>query len=158
MIEVKNVSVGYENKIVLQDIHMKFQPGEITVLVGPNGCGKSTLLSIISELILPSEGIISKNKSIKTGYMFQKDHLFEHRTVLSNACIGLEIQKNLNSLQGITKIIIGHRISAVRHADEIIYLKEGKIAERGTHEELLLKRGLYYQTYQAQYGGDIYGS
>ena len=64
----------------------------------------------------------------------------------------VEIQKNLNSLQGITKIIIGHRISAVRHADEIIYLKDGKIAERGTHEELLLKKGLYYQTYVAQYG------
>ena len=70
----------------------------------------------------------------------------------------VEIQKNLNSLQGITKIIIGHRISAVRHADEIIYLEDGKITERGTHEELLSKNGLYYQTYQAQYGGDIYGS
>ena len=69
-----------------------------------------------------------------------------------------EIQKNLNNLQGITKIIIGHRISAVRYADEIIYLEEGKIAERGTHEELLSKKGLYYQTYQAQYGGDVYGS
>ena len=68
------------------------------------------------------------------------------------------IQKNLNSLKGITKIIIAHRISAVRHADEIIYLEDGKIAERGTHEELLSKKGLYYQTYQAQYGGDVYGS
>ena len=64
----------------------------------------------------------------------------------------VEIQKNLNSLKGITKIIIAHRISAVRHADEIIYLKDGKIAERGTHEELLLKKGLYYETYLAQYG------
>lgn len=64
----------------------------------------------------------------------------------------VEIQKNLNNLKGITKIIIAHRISAVRHADEIIYLENGKIAERGTHEELLQKRGLYYQTYEAQYG------
>ena len=64
----------------------------------------------------------------------------------------VEIQKNLNRLQGITKIIIGHRISAVRHADEIIYLEDGKIAERGTHEELLQKKGLYYETYVAQYG------
>lgn len=67
------------------------------------------------------------------------------------------IQKNLNSLKGITKIIIAHRISAVRHADEIIYLENGRIAEIGTHEKLLLKKGLYYQTYQAQYGGDING-
>ncbi len=64
----------------------------------------------------------------------------------------VEIQKNLNALKGITKIIIAHRISAVRHADEIIYLEDGKIAERGTHEELLQKKGLYYQTYEAQYG------
>jgi ATP-binding cassette subfamily B protein len=63
-----------------------------------------------------------------------------------------EIQKNLKQLQGITKIIIAHRISAVRHADEIIYLQNGKIAERGTHEELLKQKGLYYDTYVVQYG------
>ena len=64
-----------------------------------------------------------------------------------------EIQKTLNSLKDTTKIIIAHRISAVRHADEIIYLQDGRIAERGTHEELLAKKGLYYDTYMAQYGG-----
>jgi ATP-binding cassette subfamily B protein len=63
-----------------------------------------------------------------------------------------EIQKTLNGLTDTTKIIIAHRISAVRRADEIIYLEDGKIAERGTHEELLAKKGLYYETYLAQYG------
>lgn len=63
-----------------------------------------------------------------------------------------EIQNTLNTLTDTTKIIIAHRISAVCHADEIIYLKDGVIAERGTHEELLAKKGLYYATYQAQYG------
>ena len=63
-----------------------------------------------------------------------------------------EIQKTLNELKGTTKVIIAHRISAVRHADEIIYLEDGKIAERGTHEQLLAMRGLYYKTYMAQYG------
>lgn len=62
------------------------------------------------------------------------------------------IQETLNSLQDTTKIIIAHRISAVRHADEILFLEEGRVAERGTHEELLAKKGLYYETYMAQYG------
>ena len=65
-----------------------------------------------------------------------------------------EIQKELEQLEETTKIIIAHRISAVRHADEIIYLENGRIAERGTHEELLEKKGLYYDTYVVQYGNN----
>lgn len=67
-----------------------------------------------------------------------------------------EIQTMLNELKNTTKIIIGHRISSVRNADEIIVLAEGRIAERGTHEELLSKKGIYYLTYTSQYaeGGD----
>lgn len=63
-----------------------------------------------------------------------------------------EIQKELSSHKDISKIIIAHRISSVRNADEIIILDGGKIAERGTHEELLNVKGLYYSTYEAQYG------
>lgn len=63
-----------------------------------------------------------------------------------------QIQETLRRLEGTTKLIIAHRISAVRHADEIIFLENGRIAERGTHEELLQQKGLYYETYKAQYG------
>lgn len=63
-----------------------------------------------------------------------------------------EIQQTLHELADTTKIIIAHRISAVCHADEILYLKDGEIAERGTHQELLAQKGLYYATYMAQYG------
>ena len=63
-----------------------------------------------------------------------------------------EIQKTLDTITGVTRLIVAHRISAVRNADEIIFLKDGHIAERGTHQQLLDKRGLYYDTYVAQYG------
>ena len=62
------------------------------------------------------------------------------------------IHETLRSLPDTTKIIIGHRISAVCHADEILILENGRIAERGTHQSLLAAKGLYYQTYAAQYG------
>lgn len=66
-----------------------------------------------------------------------------------------QIQKTLEQWENVTKIIIAHRISAVRKADEIIFLKDGKIAERGTHDTLMAEKGLYYETYLAQYGDRI---
>jgi len=49
-----------------------------------------------------------------------------------------------------TSLIIAHRISTIKDADEIIVLDEGRILERGTHDELLAGEGLYYELYQKQ--------
>ncbi|MBP3825900.1 MAG: ABC transporter ATP-binding protein, partial [Butyrivibrio sp.] len=62
------------------------------------------------------------------------------------------IQQELLKKKDMSKIIIGHRISSVKDADEIIVLENGRVKERGTHAELIGKRGLYYSTYEAQYG------
>lgn len=62
------------------------------------------------------------------------------------------IQAELREKKDMSKIIIGHRISSVKDADEIIVLENGAVKERGTHAELIEKRGLYYSTYEAQYG------
>ncbi len=63
-----------------------------------------------------------------------------------------DIQREIKKKTDMSKIIIGHRISSVKDADEIIVLDKGQIAERGTHAELLEQKGLYYSTYEAQYG------
>jgi ATP-binding cassette subfamily B protein len=64
-----------------------------------------------------------------------------------------EIQQALASdLTGSTVFIIAHRISSVRNADQIIVLDEGSIVERGTHEELLALRGIYFDVFATQAG------
>jgi ABC-type multidrug transport system fused ATPase/permease subunit len=55
-------------------------------------------------------------------------------------------------MQGRTVITIAHRLSTIRHADKIVVLKGGCVAEAGTHDELLLKKGAYYDLYQLQTG------
>ncbi|MGN0907499.1 MAG: ABC transporter ATP-binding protein [Bullifex sp.] len=62
------------------------------------------------------------------------------------------LQKVLGECTGMSRIIIGHRISSVRNADEIIYLENGRIAERGNHDELMALGGLYHDTFVSQYG------
>lgn len=53
-------------------------------------------------------------------------------------------------MRGRTAVLISHRISTVMEADQIVYLKDGRIVERGSHEELLTLRGHYYRLYRRQ--------
>jgi ATP-binding cassette subfamily B protein len=53
-------------------------------------------------------------------------------------------------MEGRTTILISHRISTVKDADRIVYMKDGQIAEEGTHQELLARESHYYRLYQKQ--------
>jgi len=53
-------------------------------------------------------------------------------------------------MRGRAAILISHRISTVKDADQIVYLKDGRIVERGSHEELLTLKGYYYRLYRRQ--------
>jgi subfamily B ATP-binding cassette protein MsbA len=62
------------------------------------------------------------------------------------------IQDGLRTLRhGRTSFVIAHRLSTIRSADQILVLEDGEIVERGTHDELLAKRGRYRQLYDKQY-------
>jgi len=56
-----------------------------------------------------------------------------------------------NLMEGRTTIVIAHRLSTVRRADRIIVLSDRRIRESGTHEELVLRRGLYWKLYNLQF-------
>jgi NitT/TauT family transport system ATP-binding protein len=86
--------------LALKNLSLTVRDGEFCSIVGPSGCGKSTLLAIISGLLRPTEGRILidgapvHGASARVGILLQKDHLFEWRTVLQNAELGLEILGN----------------------------------------------------------------
>jgi ATP-binding cassette subfamily B protein len=54
-------------------------------------------------------------------------------------------------MKGRTSLVIAHRLSTVQNVDEILVLHKGRIRERGTHQELLARRGMYFKLYELQY-------
>ena len=66
----------------------------------------------------------------------------------------LLVQKGMNEvMKGRTNFVVAHRLSTIRKADEILFIDNGTIRERGTHEKLLEKQGLYYAMYKSGFGG-----
>lgn len=54
-------------------------------------------------------------------------------------------------LKGRTSFIIAHRLSTIKNSSQIFYVDGGRVAEKGTHDELMAQKGLYYHLYQSQY-------
>ena len=103
LLKIRDVSLSYHTisgeTRALSHISFDLMPGEFLAVVGPSGCGKSTLLNLICGLIPTEEGTILMNGippspgDPRIGYMLQKDHLLEWRSIYRNVLLGLEIRK-----------------------------------------------------------------
>ena len=79
MIKAKNLKIGYEQKVIIEDLSIEIKKGEILSIIGPNGCGKSTLLKTLSRIIKPIDGeIFIKDTNIKT---------IKNKTISKNICL-----------------------------------------------------------------------
>ncbi len=126
LLELKNIGYSYHSlhgeTVALRDISFQVRQGEFVAIVGPSGCGKSTLLSIIAGLLTPELGTIAVNNPDgtlhypKVGYMLQRDHLFEWRTVYRNAILGLEIHHMLtpDRLEAVNRLFMEYGLEKFR--------------------------------------------
>lgn len=86
----------------LKDISFILNKGEFISFVGPSGCGKTTLLNLIAGLLPVTSGEVKingkpeKSSDVNIGYMLQKDHLLEWRSIYKNLTLGLEIQHKMD--------------------------------------------------------------
>lgn len=98
ILEINNLSHSYHNlegeTLALSHLSFSMSKGEFISIVGPSGCGKSTLLSLICGLMKPEEGTVELHGKLM-GYMLQKDHLLEWRSIYKNIVLGLEIRHML---------------------------------------------------------------
>ena len=97
-LEVKHVSRSFGGRLILDDISIELNPGELVCLLGVSGGGKTTLFNIISGLLTPDRGQVLLDGRDITGcpgrisYMMQKDLLLPYRTILDNAALPLMLK------------------------------------------------------------------
>lgn len=89
--------------VAIGGISFKIKRGEFVAIVGPSGCGKTTLLSMLAGILPPSGGSVTvlgakpDARAGSIGYMLQRDHLLDWRTIEKNVLLGLEVKKRLNN-------------------------------------------------------------
>jgi ATP-binding cassette subfamily B multidrug efflux pump len=162
----KNVSAVMQDTFLFSDTieeNIKFGAGEVPDDVFAAACRDAMVDEFVSQMPEGYETVIGECGIGLSGG--QKQRLSIARALVrdakvlvmddSTSALDMEtefaIQKAMERRKGITRFIIAHRVSAVKNADEILYFENGRIVERGTHDELLRLRGRYYETYREQY-------
>lgn len=98
ILSAENVSVQYGDKVIIEDINIHLEKGEIVSLLGVSGSGKTTLFNVLSGLLSPVSGRVYLNDQDVTAkpgnisYMLQKDLLLPHKKVIDNVAIPLVLE------------------------------------------------------------------
>ncbi len=150
IIEFKNISLSYGNRLILDNISFKINEGQIFGMLGPNGVGKSTIFNLLTGLITPNAGIIKINgtevtnypvylrtKKFKVGYVPQYGGYFNDLTLHDNLKAISEIIINDKNLRS-------KRINYVISKFELDYLREikAKYLSGGQKRKLVLALAL----------------
>ncbi|NLK85991.1 MAG: ABC transporter ATP-binding protein [Clostridiaceae bacterium] len=162
----KNVSAVMQDTFLFSDTiedNIKFGAGEVPEEVFKAACSDAMVDEFVSQMPEGYQTVIGERGMGLSGGQKQRISIAralvrDARVLImddSTSALDMEteyaIQKAMEKRKGITCFIIAHRVSAVKNADEILYFQDGRIAERGTHSELLRLRGRYYDTYCEQY-------
>lgn len=102
LLELQNITAGYDKNIILKDLNFQVEKGELVSLLGSSGCGKTTTLRLIAGFSNPIDGqFIFDGKDYTNvplnkrnfGFVFQSYALFPHMTVFDNVAFGLRMRK-----------------------------------------------------------------
>ena len=130
LITASNMSLSHGGKIVLNDVDLTIERGEIVTIVGPNGSGKSTLLRGLIGALRPSTGLVTRKKNLKIGYVPQKLEI--------NAALPLTVRRFLDLPNRVT------------HTDAIAALQTAGVADHANAQMTNLSGGQFQRVLLAR--------